>query len=37
MIRIHFLQLVYNLSDLLCGRTLYDFVASRRFAGLPMD
>ena len=37
MIRIHFLQLVYNLSDPMCKETLHDSFACRRFVGLTMD
>ena len=37
MIRIHFLQLVYNLSDPRCEETLHDSFACRRFVGLTMD
>ncbi|MFR8254382.1 MAG: transposase [Parasutterella sp.] len=37
MIRIHFLQLVYNLSDPMCEETLHDSFACRRFVGLTMD
>ena len=37
MLRIHFLQLVYNLSDLMCEETLHDSFACRRFVGLTMD
>ena len=35
--RIHFLQLVYNLSDPMCEETLHDSFASRRFVGLTMN
>lgn len=34
MIRVHFLQLVYNLSDPMCEETLRDSFSSRRFVGL---
>ncbi len=37
MIRIHFLQLVYNPSDPMCEETLHDSFACRRFVGLTMD
>ena len=37
MIRIHFLQLVYNLSDPMCEGTLHDSFECRRFVGLTMD
>ena len=37
MIRVHFLQLVYNLSDTMCEETLRDSLSSRRFVGLAMD
>ena len=37
MIRIHFLQLVYILSDPMCEETLHDSFACRRFVGLTMD
>ena len=37
MIRSHFLQLVYNLSDPMCEETLHDSFACRRFVGLTMD
>ena len=37
MIRIHFLQLVYNLSDPMCEETLHNSLACRRFVGLTMD
>lgn len=37
MIRVHFLQLVYNLSDPMCEETLHDSLSSRRFVGLTMD
>lgn len=37
MLRIHSLQPVYNLSDLMCEETLHDFFACRRFVGLTMD
>ena len=37
MIRIHFLQLVYNLSDPMCEETLHDSFVCRRFVGLTMD
>ncbi len=37
MIRVHFLQLVYNLSDPMCEETLHDSFACRRFVGLTMD
>ena len=37
MIRIHFLQLVYNLSDPMCEETLHDFFACRCFVGVTMD
>ena len=37
MIRVHFLQLVYNLSDTMCEETLRDSLSSRRFVGLTMD
>ena len=37
MIRIHFLQLVYNLYDPMCEETLHDSFACRRFVGLTMD
>lgn len=37
MIRVHFLQLVYNLSDPMCEETLRDSFSSRRFVGLTMD
>lgn len=37
MIRIHFLQLVYNLSDPMCEETLHNSFACRRFVGLTMD
>ena len=36
MIRVHFLQLVYNLSDPMCEETLHDSFACRRFVGLTM-
>ncbi|MFR8254782.1 MAG: transposase [Parasutterella sp.] len=34
MIRIHFLQLVYNLSDPMCEETLRDSFACRRFSSV---
>ena len=34
MIRIHFLQLVYNLSDPMCEETLHDSFACRRFVSV---
>ena len=37
MIRIHFLQLVYNLSDPMCEETLQDSFACRRFVGLTIE
>ena len=37
MIRIHFLQLVYNLSDPMCEETLHDSFACRRFVGLTIQ
>ena len=37
MIRIHFLQLVYNVSDPMYEETLHDSFACRRFVGLTMD
>ena len=37
MIHIHFLQLIYNLSDPMCEETLHDSFACRRFVGLTMD
>lgn len=37
MIRVHFLQLVYNLSDPMCEETLHDSLSCRRFVGLTMD
>lgn len=37
MIRVHFLQLVYNLSDPMCEETLHDSFACRRFVWLTMD
>ena len=37
MIRIHFLQLVYNLSYPMCEETLHDSFACCRFVGLTMD
>lgn len=37
MIRVHFLQLVYNLSDPMCEETLRNSLSSRRFVGLTMD
>ncbi len=37
MIRIHFLQLVYNLSDPICEETLHDSFACRRFVGYNLS
>lgn len=37
MIRVHFLQLVYNLGDPMCEETLCDSLSSRRFVGLAMN
>lgn len=37
MLRVHVLQLVYNLSDPMTEETLNDSVASRRFVGLTID
>ena len=37
MLRIHFLQVFYNLSDPMCEETLHDSFACRRFVGLKMS
>lgn len=37
MLRVHVLQLVYNLSDPMTEETLNDSVACRRFVGLTID